>query len=72
MSFLTLNLIPMKLVIVLISYNLMSDSNSFFGLFGCLKKSNISKDVNGRTIKNNPLKPLGNNRNTGSVKGGRV
>ena len=51
----------------------MTDSNSFFGLFGCLKKSNISKDVNGRTVKTNPLKPLGKNRNAGvNAKGGRV
>ena len=51
----------------------MSDSNSFFGLFGCLKKSNISKDVNGRSIKNNPLKPLGAKGNNAThAKGGRV
>ena len=51
----------------------MSDSNSFFGLFGCLKKSNISKDVNGRTIKNNPLKPTNAKGNlAGHTKGGKV
>ena len=28
-----------------------SNSNSFFGLFGCLKKTTLNKDENGRTIK---------------------
>ena len=47
-------------------------SDSFFGLFGCLKKSNISKDVNGRTVKNNPLKPIPKGNNAANTKGGRV
>lgn len=49
----------------------MSDSNSFFGLFGCLKKTTLNKDENGRTVKDNPLKPM-NSRNSGSQKGGKV
>ena len=47
-------------------------SDSFFGLFGCLRKSNISKDVNGRTVKSNPLKPMNKANNGGNLKGGKV
>ena len=60
----------MKLVKI-ISYNLMTDSNSFFGLFGCLRKTTLNKDDGGRTVKDNPLKPM-NSRNIGSSKGGKV
>ena len=49
----------------------MTDSNSFFGLFGCLRKTTLNKDDGGRTVKDNPLKPM-NSRNIGSSKGGKV
>ena len=49
-----------------------SNSNSFFGLFGCLKKTTLNKDENGRTIKDQPLKNLNSRNAGGSKSGGKV